>query len=138
VVLRLDFVSTREAEFSLKLNVQCAPAFLPIQYITEPQSRIQAYRRLAEVTTTDQLGSLRAAWRDRFGPLPEPAINLLMLTELKLLGAARKMNVVEVRESKVMLTRGGDYILLGGKFPRLETQTPNQRLAELATLIRSF
>ena len=70
--------------------------------------------------------------------MPDAVINLLLLTEIKLAAAARKMTSVEVRDGKVMLTRGGDYILLGGKFPRLDAPAPNQRLPALAALIRSF
>jgi transcription-repair coupling factor (superfamily II helicase) len=114
------------------------PAFLPAAYIAESQPRIQAYRRLAEVTSQEQLEALRKTWRDRFGPLPNAAENLLLLTEIKLAAASRKMAAVEVRESKVMLTRGGDYILLGGKFPRLSSADPKQLLGELLALIRSF
>ncbi|HEX8296221.1 MAG TPA: TRCF domain-containing protein, partial [Chthoniobacteraceae bacterium] len=114
------------------------PAFLPAAYIAESQPRIQAYRRLAEVTSQEQLEALRKTWRDRFGPLPNAAENLLLLTEIKLAAASRKMAAVEVRESKVMLTRGGDYILLGGKFPRLNAADPKELLGELLALIRSF
>ncbi|MDB6152851.1 MAG: mfd: transcription-repair coupling factor [Chthoniobacteraceae bacterium] len=138
VLLRLDFVATREADFLQKSAIERIPAFLPVSYIAEAQPRIQTYRRLAEVTTHEQLATLRKNWRDRFGPLPEAVSNLLAMTEIKLIAASRQMTVVDVRDSKVMLTRAGDYILIGGKFPRLKTSNPSQRLAELAALLRSF
>ncbi len=138
VVLRLDFVATREADFLAKADGECAPAFLPLSYISESQPRIQAYRRLSEVASTEQLDALRKTWRDRFGPLPEAATNLAAMSEIKLAAASRKMGIVEVRDDKVMLTRGGDFILLGGKFPRLVSHDPGQRLSELLALIRSF
>ena len=131
-------MATREVDLAHKSSAESAPAYLPHDYISDPQSRIQAYRRLAEVSTPEQLETLRKTWRDRFGPLPTAGANLLLMTELKLLAAARKVTMVEVREGKVMLTRGGDYILLGGKFPRLHATAPNQQLQELAELIRSF
>ena len=166
VVLRLDFVVTNEAEFSIAdcrldgpprriaeskneaaesfrnpqsvIRNSPAPAFLPIAYIREPQVRIQAYRKLAEVSTQEQLDALRKNWRDRFGPLPEAAENLLVMTEIKLAAATRKIPRVEVREDKLMLTRGGDYILIDGKFPRLRTSKPVEKLREALTLIRSL
>lgn len=115
-----------------------APAFLPAAYITESQPRIQAYRRLAEVTTQEALEALRKTWRDRFGPLPDAAENLLLLTEIKLAAAARKMTIVEVREDKAMLTRNGELIQISGKFPRLAAAHPGERLRELLALIRAF
>ncbi len=115
-----------------------APAFLPQSYIAESQPRIQAYRRLAEVTTQEQLEALRKTWRDRFGQLPEAAQNLLAMTEVKLAAAARKISVVEVREDKVMLTRNGALVQIDGKFPRLSTRNPSERLQELLKLVRAF
>jgi transcription-repair coupling factor (superfamily II helicase) len=141
VSLRLDFVATREAE-ALALGgaaaAKIAPAILPLAYISESQTRIQAYRRLSEITSQEELEALCKAWRDRFGPLPHAVVNLLLLSEIKIAAGARKIAVVEVREQKAMFTRGGDYILLGGKFPRLHEKAPDQRLRELAALIRSL
>src|SRR6185436_3393419 len=45
VVLRTDFVVTREAEMRDEHPTPKAPAFLPQSYIAESRSRIQAYRR---------------------------------------------------------------------------------------------
>ncbi|MGB8168692.1 MAG: transcription-repair coupling factor [Chthoniobacteraceae bacterium] len=115
-----------------------APAFLPAAYIAESQPRIQAYRRLAEVTTQEALEALRKTWRDRFGVLPEAAENLLIMTEIKLAAAGRKMTIVEVREDKAMLTRNGELIQISGKFPRLAATTGSERLRELLQLIRAF
>ena len=137
VILRTDFLTTREAEFQ-KSDPHHAPAFLPQSYIGESASRIQAYRRFAEITTQEQLEALRKTWRDRFGPLPEAVENLLVMTEIKLAAAARKITIVEAKEGKLMLTRGGDYILLGGKFPRLSEPSPALRLREMLKMLRSF
>ena len=115
-----------------------APAFLPASYIAEAQPRIQAYRRLAEVSTQEALDALRKTWRDRFGPLPEAAENLLLMTEIKLAAAARKITQVEAREGKLILTRGGDYVQIGGKFPRLSATTPGEQLREILAMIRSL
>ena len=135
--ISLDFIATNEAEW-LKGTGVCAPAFLPTSYIGEPQTRIQAYRALAEVTVQEQIERLRGIWRDRFGCLPDAAENLLVLTEIKLVAAARKITRVEVRDSKLMLTRGGDYMLIGGKFPRMQKADPAERLVELRTMLRKF
>jgi transcription-repair coupling factor (superfamily II helicase) len=137
VVLRTDFVITRESE-SAKATKDQALAFLPSSYIAESQPRIQAYRRLAEVTVQEQLDSIRKTWRDRFGPLPEAAENLLSMTEIKLAAALRKITQVEARDGKLILTRAGDYVQIGGKFPRLTTPHPAMRLREMLSMIRSL
>jgi transcription-repair coupling factor (superfamily II helicase) len=142
VVLRLDFVSTNEAEWTRdhrdSSSPATAPAFLPVNYIAEPQTRIQAYRKLAEITANEQLDQLRKSWRDRFGPLPDAVENLLLMTEIKLAGSSRRFAVVEVREEKLMLTRGGDFVLMGGKFPRLTADAPEAKLREVLLFLRSF
>ncbi len=137
VILRTDFVATREADF-LKGSEEFAPAFLPASYIAESQPRIQAYRRLAEVTAQEPLDALRKSWRDRFGQLPEAAENLLTMTEIKLAAAARKIAMVEARDGKLMLTRGNDFILIDGKFPRLTALKPSGQLREMLAMIRSL
>jgi transcription-repair coupling factor (superfamily II helicase) len=137
VGLRLDFIIQREAEFAVEADGK-APAFIPVSYIAESQPRIQAYRRLNEITTQEQLDALRKSWRDRFGRMPESAENLLMLTELKICAAARKIASIEVREDRAMLMRNGDYVQIGGKFPRLNADDPAERLREVLELVRAF
>jgi transcription-repair coupling factor (superfamily II helicase) len=130
--------SLQPSPFAFRPSPSTAPAFLPAAYIAESQPRIQAYRRLAEVTTQEQLDALRKTWRDRFGPLPQAAENLLTLTEIKLAATARKISIVEAKDGKLMLTRGGDFILIGGKFPRLSAPDPTSRLREMLAMLRSL
>jgi transcription-repair coupling factor (superfamily II helicase) len=137
VGLRLDFIIQREAEFAVEPDGK-APAFIPVSYIAESQPRIQAYRRLNEITTQEQLDALRKTWRDRFGRMPESAENLLLLTELKISAAARKIASIEVREDRAMLMRNGDYVQIGGKFPRLNAKDASERLREVLKLVRAF
>ncbi len=142
VVLRIDCAATNEADFfaakSRHEESLEAPAFLPTNFIQEPQIRIQAYRQLAEVASQEQLDALRKTWRDRFGLLPAAAENLVTLSAIKLAAASRRISRVEVRETKLMLTRGGDFILIGGKFPRLTAPDAVGRLQETLALVRSI
>jgi transcription-repair coupling factor (superfamily II helicase) len=130
--------SLQPSPFAFRPSPSTAPAFLPAAYIAESQPRIQAYRRLAEVTTQEQLDALGKTWRDRFGALPQAAENLLTLTEIKLAATARKISIVEAKDGKLMLTRGGDFILIGGKFPRLSAPDPTTRLREMLAMLRSL
>src|SRR5438874_1155567 len=112
-----------------------APAYIPLKYISDSQQRIEAYRKLAQTTDKADLEKLRVEWRDRFGKLPAPMELLLNVTELKLLAAEKHITVVETREDKLMLTRNGDYIQIGGKFPRLAKRDPKARLTEIRKLL---
>ena len=59
------------------------PAFLPTEYVEREEQRLEAYRRLASVTAADQVVDIEAEWIDRFGPIPDPATNLLALARLR-------------------------------------------------------
>jgi transcription-repair coupling factor (superfamily II helicase) len=59
-------------------------AHLPKDYVEADDARLEAYRRLASVTTLDELEDLRIEWVDRYGALPAPAIGLLELAQLRL------------------------------------------------------
>jgi transcription-repair coupling factor (superfamily II helicase) len=138
VELRFDFVATNEAEFVRTGPETRVPAFIPTSYVTDPTLRIQAYRHLAEITTREQLDRLRKNWRDRFGKFPAAVDNLLLLTEIKLAAARAGLTRVEVREAKLMLTRRGDFILVGGKFPRISTDRIERQLGEVLELTRKI
>jgi transcription-repair coupling factor (superfamily II helicase) len=134
VAVRLDFVATNEAEY-LSSKTGFEPAFIPSDYISQPQSRIQAYKRLAEATSKEALEKLERDWRDQFGPIPEAIRNVLLLNEIKLLARKLKVASLEVRSSKVMLIRGGDYLLIGDRFPRLTPENGQNNLQTLLTLL---
>jgi transcription-repair coupling factor (superfamily II helicase) len=112
-----------------------ASAYIPLKYITDQQQRIEAYRKLAQTSDKAGLEDLRKEWRDRFGKLTPPMDLLLQVTELKLLAAEKNITAVETREDKLMLTRNGDYIQIGGKFPRLAKRDAKARLAEIRKLL---
>jgi transcription-repair coupling factor (superfamily II helicase) len=133
VELRLDFVATNEAEF-VHGDTRVS-AFLPRNYINDTTLRIQAYRRIAEITTAEHLDRLIKEWRDRFGAFPEAVENLITLARIKLAAAKQEITRVETREDKLMLTRRGDFILVAGKFPRLVAPEIEKRLQEILGLL---
>ena len=45
------------------------------------------------------------------------------------------MSAIEVDEDKLKLTRAGDFITLGGKFPRLTKKEAKARLKEIKRLL---
>jgi transcription-repair coupling factor (superfamily II helicase) len=151
VDVRLDFVAMNEAEFAARsgglpaaaealgrASVQHVGAFIPISYVSDSGLRIKAYREIAEITARDQLQRLQRDWRDRFGPFPPAVDNLFLLSKIKLTAAETGITRVEVKEGKVMLTRRGDFILVGGKFPRLVASKIEGYLGELLELMRKL
>ena len=108
---------------------------LPENYVTEPHHRIEMYRKLAQANEKSALENLQRELRDRFGPLPPPVELLLSVAELKILAAEKSVTAVEVVADKLMLTRAGDFITLGGKFPRLAKKDAKARLKEIKRLL---
>ena len=66
----------------LKLDVP-TQAFLPIDYVSKEELRLDAYRRLAAVTSREDVTDIGAEWLDRYGPLPIPAQALLVVGQLR-------------------------------------------------------
>ena len=138
VEVRLDFVASNESEYVAAGPEKLLPAFIPTSYVSDSGLRIQAYRHFAEVTTNEQLQRLRRDWRDRFGKWPPAVDNLLLLGEIKLAAARARVARVEVREGKLMLTRRGDFILVGDKFPRLTSGRIDLNLPEILQWLRQL
>jgi transcription-repair coupling factor (superfamily II helicase) len=66
----------------LKLDV-ATNAYLPTDYVSKEESRLDAYRRLAAVTKQSDVADIRDEWIDRYGPLPEAALALIRVGELR-------------------------------------------------------
>ncbi len=62
-----------------------APALFPADYLPDVHARLILYKRIAGVRDAAGLTALREEVIDRFGHLPEPALNLFRLAEMKLL-----------------------------------------------------
>jgi len=63
-------------------------AFLPASYVDDEKARLSLYSRLATLVDALAVGDLVLELKDRYGELPEPALNLIYLVQLKLLAAA--------------------------------------------------
>jgi len=76
-------------------------AHLPKDYVEADDARLEAYRRLAGVTTMDELADLQSEWLDRYGPLPGAAQGLLELAQLRLTCLELGVSSVVVMPAKV-------------------------------------
>ncbi len=73
---------TTVEEPELKVDVSI-DAHLPNDYVPSEDLRLEAYRKLATVRTATELADIEKEWRDRFGPLPEPAQALMQVATLR-------------------------------------------------------
>ncbi|HEY8203061.1 MAG TPA: transcription-repair coupling factor, partial [Actinomycetota bacterium] len=70
----------KHLEIKLELPVD---AFVPPTYIARESLRMEAYRQIERVRAPEDAASLREELEDRYGPLPEPVANLLVVAELR-------------------------------------------------------
>ena len=122
-------------EVQIKLDFLPAEKSLPDKYVTEPQHRIDIYRKLAQANDKPALEALQKELRDRFGP-PPPAVELIFqVAELKVLAGGKSITSIEVKEDRLMIKRRNDYVMLGGKFPRLTKKDAKARLKEIKRVV---
>jgi transcription-repair coupling factor (superfamily II helicase) len=134
VEVHLDFLAEPAARPSPP-GAPTASASIPLSYISDARQRIEIYRKLAQVTEPAGVAELEKEVTDRFGPPPAPLRRLLHIARLKVLAAGRGIRILEVKGDKLMLTRGNDYIMPGGKFPRLASRGAAARLKEIERLV---
>jgi transcription-repair coupling factor (superfamily II helicase) len=84
-----------EAPESVEMKVELpVDAHLPHDYVPGERLRLEAYRKIAEVTAEEGLQAVREELQDRYGPLPEPVENLLAVARLRI--KARRAGLTEV------------------------------------------
>ena len=145
-MVRLDFLAQSPEELRLpgpepepgKKPVQRTGAFIPSDYLPEAKLRIDAHRALASAPDGAALEALAASWRDRFGPLSPEIRNLLDVERIRRAAAARGITKVETRGDRLMLTRRGDFLLMGHRFPRLTASKPASKLSEILRFLEAL
>src|SRR5580765_958338 len=83
------------AEIKLDLPLD---AHLPADYVAKEELRLEAYRRLAAVTSEREVDDIRAEWEDRYGPVPQPAVALLEVARLR--AECARLGIREVNVTK--------------------------------------
>jgi transcription-repair coupling factor (superfamily II helicase) len=114
------------------------PAWIPTDYIAEPRERIAAHRELAEAETLPALDEIKARWRDRYGRLPAPARNLLKIGAVRLRGGAAGIDLIQTEGNILRLRRGGDFIMIGHRHPRLDGGDPALKLRQILSLLQQL
>jgi transcription-repair coupling factor (superfamily II helicase) len=71
-----------EEPTEIKIDLPVA-ANLPADYVEGEAQRLEAYRKLAAVTSEDEVAQIAKEWQDRYGPIPDPAQRLLDVATLR-------------------------------------------------------
>ncbi len=132
----------------LKLDVP-TDAFLPTDYVAKEELRLEAYRRLAAVTTAAEVSDIRSEWEDRYGPVPAAAESLLAvgslraecnrlgLRDVQIVGQQARLGPLDLKFSEEMrlrrLSRDSIY-----KEDQQQVVVPFKRGADPAVFLVSF
>jgi transcription-repair coupling factor (superfamily II helicase) len=76
----------------IELNIS---AFIPETYVDDVMIRMSLYRRISAFRTDRDIEDFASEMRDRFGPLPSEAMNLLDVMKLKI--RAKELAVLKVQ-----------------------------------------
>lgn len=117
-----------EMPSDLKLDIAVS-AFLPESYVPTEDLRLEAYRRLSEVTTLEQVDDVRREWLDRYGPIPPEAETLLAVGALR--AACHTYGITDLT---VMMgtARISPVVLPASKQMRLQRLAANSKFKGLA------
>ena len=72
-----------DTQVDLKLT-----AFIPATYISDMEQKMDAYRAVATAASKPELTQIAADWNDRYGELPAPVEQLILVMELKQIAKA--------------------------------------------------
>jgi transcription-repair coupling factor (superfamily II helicase) len=83
-------------------------AILPDDYISDIHTRLIVYKRIASAQNKEQLRDLQIEMIDRFGLLPQPAKQLLMVTALKLQATKLGINKISLYQQQGKIEFGAN------------------------------
>lgn len=76
-------------------------AYIPQTYIADHGVKVNFYQRINAVKQEVELQQLAEELKDRFGPLPEPVLNLLQIAKIQLAASACKIEAI-FQENKII------------------------------------
>ena len=91
------------SDWSPTLNLGL-PVLIPDTYVTDLGVRLTLYRRLADLTTADEVEGFGVELIDRFGSLPPPVENLLETMRIKILCKQAGIERLDVGATGALIT----------------------------------
>jgi transcription-repair coupling factor (superfamily II helicase) len=88
----------QSVQITLPLDVS-----LPEEYVADEALRLQLYRRLSGLIAVDEIEAIEGELKDRFGPLPETARNLLYQLRLKALAIRAQVEAIVAEHRELVI-----------------------------------
>jgi transcription-repair coupling factor (superfamily II helicase) len=80
-------------------------AFIPEDYVTDVEIRLELYRKLAEADAAEKLDDVLKEYTDRFGTPPPEVENLFYAVRIKGLGAKAGIESITTEEDRIIIRR---------------------------------
>jgi transcription-repair coupling factor (superfamily II helicase) len=94
-----ELVERVEPEIKLRI-----PAFVPEDYVREPNQRLIIYKRLSQAASEEDVGEIAAEMVDRFGKLPLATVYLLEVMKLRVSLKAMLVKEIEFDGKRLILS----------------------------------
>lgn len=112
------------------------PAYIPDDYVEAQDAKLDLYRRLTTFTDPADIEALRQEVRDRFGPLPAPAVAFFDSALLRTVGGLLRVEGILVRGDEARVTFRADAVPrmkgLAAAFHEVQFQADVRRAQPLA------
>jgi transcription-repair coupling factor (superfamily II helicase) len=90
----------RLPDTKLEMDIE---TYLSDEYINDRQQKVDVYRRLADARNLDEIEKIRDEVTDRFGRMPQSALNLIEATAVKIAASLLEIDKVKIRSGRVNL-----------------------------------
>ncbi len=101
-------------------------AYLPDTYVSDPDVRLNLYRRMSSLKENEELESLRDEIADRFGPLPREVLHLLRIMSVRLMMKHLRATRLDVTREALILTFAPDTDADAGTIVKMVESDPGK------------
>ena len=118
--------------------------YIPDSYIQEPMEKMEVYKKIASITSNEELDQIHREFEDRFGPIPEEVISIFSIAEIRIL--CKKLYISSLKErngivtvefsrlSRIAVDRVLTLIKESGESVSLDPKQPNCILMQSGTI----
>ncbi|MBD0746517.1 transcription-repair coupling factor [Streptomyces sp. CBMA152] len=120
-----------EAPLEVKIELP-VDAHVPHDYAPGERLRLQAYRAIASANSEEDIKAVREELTDRYGKLPEPVENLLLVAGLRMLARACGVGEIVLQGSNIRFApvelRESQELRLKRLYPRTVIKAPTRQI----------
>jgi len=100
----------REKTITIDILVK---AYIPQEFIHDTGIKIDFYQRIYAAKDMQEINHLKEELEDRFGPLPEPLLNLLKIATIKVLSQKARVQAIVQEKGQIKIKMEDDHGLTG-------------------------